>query len=142
MNRRRFLLQSSAALGALPGLTSLGAELDLDAALQRLLRQPVLDLSAVREPVVVESIELLHNGPHFLLRSRSRDGAVAVTVPHQEKMGVFWPVLLKNVLPVFLKQDARKLESLIWDAYRHQSNYKMQGMSLWICIAAIEMILL
>jgi L-alanine-DL-glutamate epimerase-like enolase superfamily enzyme len=57
-------------------------------------------------------------------------------------MADLYPVFLKSVVPVFLNQDARRLETLLWDVYRHNSNYKMQGLALWTNVAAIEMALL
>jgi L-alanine-DL-glutamate epimerase-like enolase superfamily enzyme len=140
--KRRHLFHSAAALAGVPMLSSRAAAAEINESLLAIERKPVLDLTSVHAPVKVESIELLRNKKHQLLRSRSTDGVEAVTVPHQDKMGVFWPVLLKHVVPVFLKQDARNLESLLWDLYRHDSNYKMQGMALWICAAAIEINLL
>jgi L-alanine-DL-glutamate epimerase-like enolase superfamily enzyme len=53
-----------------------------------------------------------------------------------------YPLLLDRIIPVFVKQDARKLESLLWDCYRAQDNYKFQGMSLWIGTMAVEQALL
>src|SRR5437868_4233901 len=53
----------------------------------------------------------------------------------------FYRVFL-SLIPVFQKQDARRLESLLWDAYRFNSNYKLQGLALWTNVAAIEMALL
>ncbi len=141
MHRRHFL-RTTAVLGLVPALARSAEADELDAKLRMVLAEPVPNLSAVREPVVIESIELLRDGRQFLVRSRAKNGAEAVTVPHQEKMGVFWPVFLKNVAPVFLKKDARALESLLWEVYRAQSNYKMQGMALWVCVAAVEMNLL
>jgi L-alanine-DL-glutamate epimerase-like enolase superfamily enzyme len=46
------------------------------------------------------------------------------------------------VFPVFIRKDARDLERLLWDVYRHASNYKMQGIALWVGVAAVEMGLL
>ena len=142
LNRRSLIQGAFTTVGAAALMPSRAAAAELDATLRAVLEKPVLDLSAVRGPVVIESMELLQNGSHFLMRSRSKDGVEAVTAPHQQKMAVVWPVLLKNVLPVFLKQDARRLESLLWDVYRHQSNYKMQGLAVWVCVAAVEMNLL
>jgi L-alanine-DL-glutamate epimerase-like enolase superfamily enzyme len=53
----------------------------------------------------------------------------------------FYRVFL-SLIPVFQKQDARRLESLLWDAYRFNSNYKLQGLALWTSVAAMEMALL
>ena len=41
-----------------------------------------------------------------------------------------------------LKEKARQLESLLWEVYRHNSNYKLQGIALWAGVAAMEMALL
>jgi L-alanine-DL-glutamate epimerase-like enolase superfamily enzyme len=46
------------------------------------------------------------------------------------------------VMPSFLGKDARDLESLLWDVYRADSNYKFQGLAFWVCVAAVEMALL
>jgi L-alanine-DL-glutamate epimerase-like enolase superfamily enzyme len=110
--------------------------------LDRILAAPVLKLDFLKQPVTVASIELLRVEKTFLLRTRSKDGVEVITVPHQEKMGVAWPVLLKNVIPTFLGQDARRIESLLWDVYRAQSNYKLQGLVFWVAVAAVEMALL
>jgi L-alanine-DL-glutamate epimerase-like enolase superfamily enzyme len=112
------------------------------AELDRILETPVLTTDFVTEPVTVASIELLANGRNFLLRTRSAAGAEAITVPNPARMSQMHPVFLKDVAPVFLNQDARRLEALLWDVYRHASNYKLQGIALWAPVAAIEMALL
>lgn len=142
---RRRLLTSAAVAAAGPSLAR-GADdkprrvtvADLD----RILKEPVLKLDAVKKPVKVASIELLRTGKTFLLRTRSADGAEAVTVPNPDRLAQVYPFFLKDVAPVFVGQDARDLEKLLWDVYRHASNYKMQGIALWACTAAVEMSLL
>lgn len=111
---------------------------DLDAVLAK----PVLDLSAVKLPVKVQSIELLRTGDTFLLRTRSTDGLEVVTVPEPARTADVFPVLLKKVIPTFVGKDARDLETLLWDVYRANSNYKLQGIGLWVPVAAVEMGLL
>jgi L-alanine-DL-glutamate epimerase-like enolase superfamily enzyme len=111
-------------------------------SLERILNEPVLKLDFLKQPVTVASVELLRNGKVFLLRTRSTDGVEAVTVPNPARMAQFYPVFLNDIRPVFLKQDARRLETLLWDVYRHNSNYKLQGLALWTGVAAIEMALL
>jgi L-alanine-DL-glutamate epimerase-like enolase superfamily enzyme len=96
----------------------------------------------LQQPVTVASVELLRHDRSYLLRTRSTDGVEVITVPNPARMAEAYPIFLKNILPVFVKQDARNLEQLIWDAYRHGSNYKLQGIALWAGIAAIEMALL
>ena len=110
--------------------------------LDRILNEPVLKTDFLKSPVTVASIELLRNGKTFLLRARSTDGASAITVPNSDRLANIYPLLLNQVIPVFVNQDARKLESLLWDCYRYKDNYKYQGLALWVCVAAVEMSLL
>lgn len=110
--------------------------------LNRVLDAPVLLTDFLKEPVIVSSVELLKSGKNYLLRTRSRSGAEAITVPNPTRMAETYPIFLKNILPVFLNKDARQLESLLWEVYRHNSNYKLQGIALWAGVAAIEMALL
>src|SRR3954447_19492605 len=108
--RRRFLATAAAGL-ARPA----PAALDLAAELDRILAGPALETDFLDKPVTVASIELLRNGKTYLLRTRSADGAEAVTVPNPDKMAAVYPFVLKSVLPVFLRKDARDLERLQWD---------------------------
>jgi L-alanine-DL-glutamate epimerase-like enolase superfamily enzyme len=112
------------------------------AALDRILDAPVLRLDSLKSPVIVASVELLRQGKNFLIRTRSRDGVEAVTVPNPARMADLYPLFLRHVVPVFLNQDARRLEALLWEVYRHDSNYKLQGLALWTNVAAMEMALL
>jgi len=114
----------------------------IDAELNAILNKPVLNLSHVKEPIVIASIELLQDGKSYLVRTRSTSGLEVLTAPHQSKIGSLFPILLKSVVPVFLGRDARELETLLWEAYRHADNYKMQGLAFWVCVAAVEMGLL
>lgn len=143
MTTRRDFLLTSAAFGGLAGCRPAAADEGSprgDAEkLQNILNSPVLDLSFVKQPVKIASIELLQNGKSHLLRTRSVDGLEAITVPHQAKIGVLTPLLLKNVIPPFIGRDARDIEKLLWDVYRHADNYKLQGLALWVCVAAVEM---
>lgn len=95
MNTRRTFLQSLAAGSAGVAATSqlanaadppAGAPIDglkVDpATLQAILEAPVLDLSSVKQPVKIASIELLKNGNSHLLRTRSADGLEVITAPH------------------------------------------------------------
>jgi L-alanine-DL-glutamate epimerase-like enolase superfamily enzyme len=141
--RRRFLL--GAAAGALAAPPAAGAETPKPVTaedLDRVLAAPVLKLDFLDRPVTVASMELLRNGKTYLLRTRSADGAEAVTVPHPARTADVYPFVLRSVLPVFVGKDARTLERLLWDVYRHADNYKMQGIALWVGVAAAEMGLL
>jgi L-alanine-DL-glutamate epimerase-like enolase superfamily enzyme len=148
LSRRTFLQATAAAAVASAPLAGAGAaeapagKRVTKTELDRILDAPVLKLDFLKHPVTVASVELLRNRKTFLLRTRSTDGALAVTVPNSDRMANVYPLFLNQVLPVFLKQDARKLESLLWDVYRARDNYKYQGLALWIGVTAIEMALL
>lgn len=126
---------------AMRGYAAESAE-ELHTSLKRIVDEPVLKLDVLGQPVTIESLELLRSGKNFLLRSRSSDGVESVTVPNPARMAETWPIVLKNILPAFIGQDARRLESLLWDVYRRGSNYKLQGIALWTGVAAVEMNLL
>src|SRR4029077_20181171 len=79
---------------------------------------------------------------NFLVRARSTDGAEGLIVPNCDRMGDIYPVFLKRVAPFFVGKDARELETLLEELYRHDSNYKFQGLALWVCVAAAEFALL
>jgi L-alanine-DL-glutamate epimerase-like enolase superfamily enzyme len=145
-SRRTFLNTALAAAGAaggtlLSGRTSQAAAVT-KATLDQILDEPVLKTDFLKTPVVVGSVELLRHGRAFLLRTRSTDGLEVITVPNPQRMAETFPIFLKSIVPVFVKQDARRLEALLWDVYRHNSNYKLQGIALWAGVAAIEMALL
>ncbi len=146
--RRRFLQASAASTLTLAShahkrlAAAESPSESLERELTEVLQQPVLNLEHFQEPVTIASIELLKNGNTFLLRTRSSTGLEVITVPHQAKMKTLYPILLKSVVPAFIGRDARELESLLWEVYRHDSNYKMQGLAFWVCVAAVEMGLL
>jgi L-alanine-DL-glutamate epimerase-like enolase superfamily enzyme len=144
-SRRNFLAAGAAAAAAvMGGSTARGAQekRPTKADLEKILNQPVLNTESLKGPVIVASVELLKSGRNYLLRTRSVDGAEAITAPNPERMSQTWPIFLKDIVPVFVKRDARELQSLLWDLYRHNSNYKLQGIALWAGCAAIEMGLL
>ncbi len=107
--------------------------------LDKILDAPVLETRFLTEPVTIRSIELLRNGRVYLLRTTSTDGVEAITVPNPSRMAETYPIFLKRIVPFFDRQDARQLESLLWELYRSGSNYKLQGIALWAGVAAIEM---
>jgi L-alanine-DL-glutamate epimerase-like enolase superfamily enzyme len=113
-----------------------------DESLQEIAAEPLLQLDALSQPMVIESVELLRAGTHLLVRVRSRDGAEGLAVANEQRMVDFYPLFLRRVAPFFAGKDARSLESLLDELYRHQSNYKYQGLALWVCVAAAEMAIL
>lgn len=139
-NRRRFLGAAGAA--ALIPAASRGAASAVSADdLERAAREPVLRLDAIREPKIIESIELYRSGGDHFVRARSRDGAEGMAVTNG-RAKYLYPILKDLVVPFFLGKDARDLEALIDGAYLHQSNYKLSGLALWNCVAWTEFALL
>ena len=112
------------------------------AALDRILAEPVLCRDLLKAPVKIDKLELLRDRTRFLVRVRSSDGAESVTVPNNSRLLDVYPLFLKRVVPFFLGKDARDLESLLWEVYRHESNYKFQGLAFWVSVATVEMALL
>lgn len=139
---RRVFLTTAAVAGLAASAGAQTAPRPTTEELARLADEPVLDVSFLKEPVKVASVELLQNGRVYLVRVRSTDGGEAVTVPNPARMALMYPLFLKQVAPFFVGRDARDLQRLLWDVYRHSSNYKLQGLALWVCVAAIEMALL
>jgi len=140
--RRRAFLKTVIVAGLATGVRARAASQNSVSDLRQVADKPVLDVSFLKQPVKIASVELLRNGSVFLVRVRSTDGVEAVTVPNPSRMALMYPLFLRQVAPFFVGKDARDLERLLWEVYRHNSNYKFQGLALWVCVAAIEMALL
>jgi len=141
---RRSFLKSAATAALLGGATSsrlaaASSSSPLPSELDRILTAPVLTLDFVKSPVTIASMELLRNGRTFLVRTRSTDGAEVITVPNPASMAKAYPIFTDYIAPVFVGKEARTLETLLWDVYRHSSNYKLQGLAFWVGVAAAEM---
>ncbi|RPI02526.1 MAG: mandelate racemase/muconate lactonizing enzyme family protein [Ignavibacteriae bacterium] len=147
INRREFIRTSFSAGLVGPGLltsqiSNAREKTDIDDnVLREAANAPVLHLESVTSPVIIESIELLKSGSFFLVRSRSKDGAVGLSMPN-EKIKIIYPILLRQVIPFFIGKDARDLENLLDGVYVHESNYKMQGLPFWCCVACVELSIL
>ena len=96
---------------------------------------PVLQIALWTRPVKIASMELLRNRRNFLVRVRTSDGAEGFGVPNAMHLMHTYPIFLNRVAPFFVGKDARQLEDLLWELYRHADNYKYQGLALWVCAA-------
>src|SRR5689334_3427300 len=79
---RRSFLRTAAATGALafaPTRSARCAAPDSD-ALDAAATRPVLDASAIKSPVIIESVELLRKGKEHFVCVRSKDGAEGMSV--------------------------------------------------------------
>ncbi len=110
--------------------------------LARAAAKPVLRLNAFQKPVIIQSVELLKLDKDYFVRVRSAEGAEGVSVCNPPRADYLDRIFKNLVVPAFLKQDARRLEDLLWEAYRHDDNYKLYGIALWSPLAWIEMAIL
>ncbi len=144
-NRREFLkISLGAGIGAALGGKLAQAQTrqvslqELDAAAQT----PVLKTELFKDPVIIEAVDLLKNGEEWFVRVRSKDGAVGIAVSNNERIEVFHPIFTKIVAPYFVGKDARQLEALVDGVYVYDSNYKLQGLAFWVCVASVEFAIL
>src|SRR5205085_10190343 len=110
--------------------------------LARVAALPVLKRDRLNTPVIIRSIELLQANKEYFVRIRSTDGAEGMSVCNPPRADYLDRIFKNLVVPVFLEKDARDLENLLWDAYRHDDNYKLYGIALWSPLAWIEMAIL
>lgn len=102
---------------------------------------PILDVEAFNEPVIIDSIDLLKSGREFFVRVRSRDGAQGIAVTNS-RANYLYPILHELVIPYFLGKDARDIEDHLFGVYRHNSNYKLQGLAFWCPVSWVEFAIL
>ncbi|MEO8024837.1 MAG: mandelate racemase/muconate lactonizing enzyme family protein [Bryobacteraceae bacterium] len=110
--------------------------------LERAAALPVLKRDGLDKPVVIRSVELLKQDKDYFVRVRSADGAEGVSVCNPPRADYLDRIFKDLVAPVFLKKDARDLEDLLWQCYRHGDNYKLYGIALWSPLAWVEMAVL
>ena len=147
LNRRNLLelAAGTSVLSLVQGCQSTGAvSRNSGVTLEKLEKAaaaPVLKLDGADSPLIIESIELQRKGRDSVLRVRSKDGAEGVALANGREQYVY-PILNKRVIPYFLGKDARDLEEHLWGVYRHGSNYKLQGLAFWCCLAWVEFAIL
>jgi L-alanine-DL-glutamate epimerase-like enolase superfamily enzyme len=147
LSRRHFL---QTTMGTTIGLSAVKHQVDGEEQarripveeLDRIAEASVLDVSELPRAVTITALELLRNRRTFLVRVRTKDGAEGLAVPNAMHLIHTYPIFLNRVAPFFIGKDARQLETLLWGLYRHDDNYKYQGLALWVCVAAAEFAIL
>ena len=148
MTRRQAVAGALAGASALPGRAAktayaakprTGPSMD---DLARVAAQPVLKRDGFSAPVIIQSVELLKLDKDYLVRVRSTDGAEGISVCNPPRADYLDRIFKNLVAPTFLKKDARDLDDLLWQAYRHDDNYKLYGIALWSPLAWVEMAVL
>src|SRR4051794_12182400 len=142
---RRAFLRNALGAGALaaarPGLADDRRPAGND-RLDRAAGAPVLQVEGLTSPVRIASMELLRNGRNFLVRVRTAAGDEGLAAPNAMHLIHTYPIFVNRVAPFFVGKDARGLEPLLWELYRHQDNYKYQGLAFWVCVAGAEFAIL
>ena len=144
-NRRKFIETGIAgSLAAIsPGVLFQSNSLKENySKLDEILKKPVLKKDYFTTPVIIESLDLLRFNDTFLCRVRSKDGAEGISVANNDQMESLYPVFVKRLSPFFIGKDARNIENLLEGVYVYESNYKLQGLALWIPLATIEFAIL
>ena len=108
----------------------------------RAAASPVLRRELWTDAVRIASIDLIKGGDQFIVRARSREGAIGVAAAHPDVLESTWPILLQRVAPFFVEKDARDLERLLDELYVANSNYKWQGLPFWVPVAGVEIAIL
>ena len=150
-SRRRFLKTKLAGgLGLALPVAGLSSEASITssagvnpryARLDEILRQPVLKRELFKEPVIIETLELLRYRDSFLCRVRSRDGAEGISVGHSGLKALF-PIFVYNLQPFFLGKDAHDLDLLLEKVFIYGFNFRYNGISIGTPLATIEFALL
>ncbi len=97
--------------------------------------KPMFDLPGqIKEPVIIETIELLKRNNTYFVRTRSKGGAIGMIQTKQVEH--FIPIFEKLVAPHFVGKDARQIESLVDEVYI--ANYKNAGLPFWCPVAYVE----
>ncbi|QMV17930.1 mandelate racemase/muconate lactonizing enzyme family protein [Granulicella sp. 5B5] len=106
------------------------------------LARPVFRRELFPNPVVLDSIELLHYKNSWLCRVRSTNGAEGISISNAQQMKSLYPIFVDRVAPFFLGQDVRDLERLLDLSMVYQSNYKATGLAVFVPLATLEFAIL
>jgi L-alanine-DL-glutamate epimerase-like enolase superfamily enzyme len=153
---RRNLLKSALNAGAasmLPGAAGAqflnaprhglpGSLQDRYRKLDAVLQQPVFKREFFPDPVIIDTVELLHYRNSYLCRVRSKDGAEGISVSNSQQMAVLYPIFTRRIAPFFIGKDARDLEDLVTQVTVYESNYKATGLAIWVPLATLEFAIL
>jgi L-alanine-DL-glutamate epimerase-like enolase superfamily enzyme len=145
LSRRSFLVDTIAAgviASSARGAKAREERTATDRLLDDAASAPVLQVDRLDKPVKIVAMDLLRNGRNFVVRVRTADGAEGIGVPNAMHLVHTYPIFVNRVAPFFVGKDARQLEPLLWELYRHDDNYKYQGLALWVCVAAAEFAIL
>ena len=139
INRRTFA--AAAALGANTAWAAKDAR-PTNADLDKAAAAPVLRAGYFKSPVIIDSVRLLRQDREYFVHVRSRDGAEGLSLANPPRGDYLDKIFKQLIAPFFIGKDARDLDNLLWELYRHQDNYKLYGLALWSPQAWIEFAIL
>lgn len=143
LNRRSLLAAAAAApLTSLVPCRAHAKERVTVDELDRIAATPLLALEGIDNPVIIESLELLQRDQEVFVRVRSRDGVEGVIAGNSGWLGDTFPIFQNRVAAYLVGKDARRIETLLEECLRLKITYKLQGLALWVCVAAAEMAVL
>jgi len=108
------------------------------AKLDQAMNKPVFKRELFHSPVIIDTLELLRYKDNFLCRVRSKDGVEGFSFGQNDQMRSLYPIFVNRMQKFFIGKDARDLESLLEEVYVYESNYKLQGIAIWVPMATIE----
>ncbi len=91
----------------------------------------------VKEPVIIDHIELLRTQGKLFLRVYAANGAVGTTLCN-ERMEHLHSLLKGLIVPFYIGKDARQVETLCEEVFLDERNYKYGGMPFWNCAGTVE----
>ena len=145
INRRKILatgLASGTGMAAHPSTSFAQTDADANyAKLDEVLAQPIFKKEFFTNPVIIESVELLKYKNSYLCRVRSKDGAEGISVSH-DTMSELYPIFVNRIQPVFIDQDARRLDELLEKALEFAFNFRLGGLGVGIPLATVEFAIL
>ena len=111
------------------------------ARLDEILNQPVLKTDQLKEPVIIETLDLLRYKGSWIVHVRSKDGAEGYSIAHST-ISTLFPVFIRNVQPFFIGQDARELDLILDRIFIYNFNFRYNGITLGLPLACAEFAIL
>ena len=105
--------------------------------LQEIMDRPVVDVSQINNPVIIESFAMFKARNAWFLRVRGTNGEEGIA-PCSERASYLYLLLEQRFLPITIGKDARNLEAILHEIFVTDINYKIQGLAYWCAISWLE----
>ena len=156
MNNRRKFLKKSAGLSLAAVTGAAGCQRTVESQSQppayqpsdrlkkfrEILKKPVLRKELIKDPVIIQSIEIFQNGRHYFTKVMSKDGAIGISSGNPKYIKSIYPLMINRIARWLVDEDARNLDALIDKVYMKDLNYKWQGLAFWVGVAYVELAIL